>query len=159
MPTRTAPLTPVEMDAWRSFLRAHAKVTRVLDAELSAECDLPLGSYEVLLHLNEAPERRLRMTDLADRVLLSRSGLTRLVDRLERDGLIRRESCPSDLRGTNAVLTDEGYARLKAAAPAHLRGVREHVVDLLTPEELEVLAKALGRLAGPLPGNPVPGCD
>jgi DNA-binding MarR family transcriptional regulator len=147
------------MDAWRSFLRAHAKVTRVLDAELSAECDLPLGSYEVLLHLNEAPERRLRMTDLADRVLLSRSGLTRLVDRLERDGLIRRESCPSDLRGTNAVLTDEGYARLKAAAPAHLRGVREHVVDLLTPEELEVLAKALGRLAGPLPGNPVPGCD
>ena len=145
-------LTPVELDAWRSFLRAHAKVTRVLDAELAAECDLPLGSYEVLLHLNEAPERRLRMTDLADRVLLSRSGLTRLVDRLERDGLIQRQSCPSDLRGTNAVLTDAGYERLRAAAPIHLRGVREHMVDLLTPEEIAVLAAAMGRVAGECPG-------
>lgn len=145
-------LTPVELDAWRSFLRAHAKVTRVLDAELAAECDLPLGSYEVLLHLNEAPERRLRMTDLADRVLLSRSGLTRLVDRLERDGLIQRQSCPSDLRGTNAVLTDAGYERLRAAAPVHLRGVREHMVDLLSPDEVRVLAAALGRVAGECPG-------
>lgn len=149
MPTRTKPLTHAELDAWRSFLRAHARVTRVLDAELTHECDLPLGSYEVLLHLGDAPGRRLRMTDLAERVLLSRSGLTRLVDRLERDGLIRRESCPSDARGTNAVLTDEGLDRLRAAAPVHLRGVREHVVDLLTPEEVAVLATALGRVAGP----------
>ena len=141
-------LTPVELDAWRSFLRAHALVTRILDAELTAECDLPLGSYEVLLHLNEAPGRRLRMTELADRVLLSRSGLTRLVDRMEREGLIVRESCPSDLRGTNAVLTDAGYERLRDAAPIHLRGVREHVVDLLTAEEVQVLATALGRVAG-----------
>lgn len=152
MATKTASLTPVEMDAWRSFLRAHAKVTRVLDAELTAECDLPLGSYEVLLHLNEAPERRLRMTDLADRVLLSRSGLTRLVDRMEREGLLRREACPSDLRGTNAVLTDEGLARLRAAAPIHLRGVREHIVDLLTQDELATIATAFGRIVGPLPG-------
>lgn len=159
MGTRPSPLTPVEMDAWRSFLRAHAKVTRVLDAELTAECDLPLGSYEVLLHLNEAPERRLRMTELADRVLLSRSGLTRLVDRMEREGLIRRESCPSDLRGTNAVLTDTGYERLRSAAPVHLRGVREHIVDLLTPEELEVLAAALGRVAGPVQGAAQPACE
>jgi DNA-binding MarR family transcriptional regulator len=138
----------VELDAWRSFLRAHSKVTRLLDAELTAECDLPLGSYEVLLHLNEAPDRRLRMTDLADRVLLSRSGLTRLVDRLERDGLIRRESCPSDLRGTNAVLTDEGLDRLRSAAPIHLRGVREHIVDLLSEEELATIATAFGRIVG-----------
>lgn len=144
-------LTPVELDAWRSFLRAHAKVTRILDAELSEECELPLGSYEVLLHLNEAPDRRLRMTDLADRVLLSRSGLTRLVDRLEREGLIRRESCPSDLRGTNAVLTDRGYERLRDAAPIHLRGVREHMIDLLSPEEIQVLAAAFGRIAGECP--------
>lgn len=144
-------LTPVELDAWRSFLRAHARVTRVLDAELSAECELPLGSYEVLLHLNEAPDRSLRMTDLADRVLLSRSGLTRLVDRLEKEGLIERRSCPSDLRGTLAVLTDAGYRRLRAAAPIHLRGVREHMVDLLTPEEIKVLAAALGRIAGECP--------
>jgi DNA-binding MarR family transcriptional regulator len=150
MPTRTAPLTHLELDAWRSFLRAHARVTRVLDAELTAECDLPLGSYEVLLHLNDTPDRRLRMTELADRVLLSRSGLTRLCDRLEREGLIGRESCPSDLRGTNAVLTDKGLERLRAAAPVHLRGVREHIVDLLTPAEIRVLATALGRVAGPL---------
>ncbi|HEX8002252.1 MAG TPA: MarR family transcriptional regulator [Mycobacteriales bacterium] len=146
MPTRVAPLSHVELDAWRSFLRAHAKVTRVLDAELAAECEMSLGTYEVLLHLNDAPGRRLRMTELADRVLLSRSGLTRLVDRMEREGMLRRESCPSDLRGTFATLTDEGVARLKAAAPIHLRGVREHVVDRLTPEELATLAAALGRL-------------
>jgi DNA-binding MarR family transcriptional regulator len=155
-PEQTVPvtkwLTPVELDAWRSFLRAHAKVTRVLDAELTAECGLPLGSYEVLLHLNDAPEKSLRMTELADRVLLSRSGLTRLVDRMEREGLIRRASCPSDLRGTLAVLTDEGYERLRAAAPTHLRGVREHMVDQLTPDEVQVLATALGRVAGECPG-------
>lgn len=149
MPTRPASLSHVEMDAWRSFLRAHARVTRVLDAELTAECDLSLGTYEVLVHLTEAPDRRLRMTELAERVMLSRSGLTRLVDRMEREGLLRRESCPSDLRGTNAVLTDAGYARLRAAAPVHLRGVREHVVDRLTPDELETIAEALGRVARP----------
>lgn len=158
MATRPAPLSPVELDAWRSFLRAHSRVTRLLDAELAHECDLPLGSYEVLLHLNEAPDRRLRMTELADRVLLSRSGLTRLVDRLERDGLIRRESCPSDARGTNAVLTDEGLRRLKAAAPVHLRGVREHIVDLLDETELATIASALGRIAGPMAGAG-PACE
>jgi len=152
MPTRAAGLSHVELEAWRSFLRAHARVTRLLDAELTAECDLPLGSYEVLLHLNEAPGRTMRMTELADRVLLSRSGLTRLVDRMEADGLIRRESCPSDARGTNAVLTDLGLARLKDAAPIHLRGVREHVIDLLSPEEIAILADALGRVAGTCPG-------
>ena len=153
MATRAAELSHVELDAWRSFLRAHARVTRLLDAELTAECDLPLGSYEVLLHLNEAPGRTMRMTELADRVLLSRSGLTRLVDRLEGDGLIRRESCPSDARGTNAVLTDLGLERLKEAAPIHLRGVREHVIDVLSPEEIAALADVLGRIAGTCPGG------
>jgi DNA-binding MarR family transcriptional regulator len=148
VPARVAALSHVELDAWRAFLRAHARVTRLLDAELTAECELPLGSYEVLIHLNEAPGRTMRMTELADQVLLSRSGLTRLVDRLEGDGLIRRESCPSDARGTNAVLTDLGLARLKAAAPVHLRGVREHVIDVLSPKEIATLAEALGRVAG-----------
>ena len=156
--TRPQGLSHVELDAWRSFLRAHARVTRVLDAELTHECDLPLGSYEVLLHLADAPGRSLRMTELADRVLLSRSGLTRLVDRLERDGLIRRESCPSDARGTNAVLTDAGYERLRAAWPVHLRGVREHVTGLFTDEELATLGELLGRVAGPLPGSAGPSC-
>jgi DNA-binding MarR family transcriptional regulator len=152
MATRRVPLSHVELDAWRSFLRAHARVTRLLDAELVAECDLSLGSYEVLLHLSEAPARALRMTDLADRIVLSRSGLTRLVDRMEHEGLVRRESCPSDLRGTNAVLTSEGMARLRAAAPVHLRGVREHMVSQLSAKEIAVLADALGRVAGECPG-------
>ena len=142
-----APLTPLEMEAWRAFLRSHGRVTRILDAELTNECDLSLGTYEVLVHLREAPDRRLRMTELASRVLLSRSGLTRLVDRMEREGLLRRESCPTDLRGTNAVLTDAGWERLKAAAPTHLRGVREHFVDLLDEDELATLAAALRRIA------------
>jgi DNA-binding MarR family transcriptional regulator len=152
MPTRSRGLTPVELDAWRAFLRAHARVTHVLDAELSAECDLPLGSYEVLLRLNDAPDRRLRMTDLADRVLLSRSGLTRLVDRLAREGMIRREACPGDARSTHAVLTDEGLAKLRSAAPVHLRGVREHLTGVLTEDELRTLGDLLGRIAGECPG-------
>lgn len=140
-------LTPAELAAWRAFLRAHSRVTRVLDAELSAECDLPLGSYEVLLHLQNAPNHQLRMTDLADRVLLSRSGLTRLVDKLVSEGLVTREACATDLRVNYATLTDAGYDRLKKAAPTHLRGVRTHMVDLLTSKELEVLATALNRVA------------
>lgn len=140
-------LTPEEMEAWRAFLRAHARVTRVLDAELSDECDLPLGSYEVLLHLHNAPKYQLRMAELAERVLLSRSGLTRLVDKLVTEGLVTREVCETDGRVVYATLTDEGHDRLKKAAPTHLRGVREHMVDLLTPQELKVLAKALGRVA------------
>ena len=146
MATKTTALTDPELDAWRGLLRAHARATRLLDAELTAERALPLGSYEVLLHLAAAPGRRMRMTDLANSVLLSRSGVTRLVDRLERDGLLRRESCPSDLRGTNAVLTEDGLARLRAAATVHLRGVREHVTGRFDEDELRTLAALLGRI-------------
>nr|MCW2728789.1 transcriptional regulator, MarR family [Aeromicrobium sp.] len=88
-------LTETELGAWRSFLRAHAQITRKLEADLVAEHELPLPSYDVLLQLAESPGRRLRMTELADRVLLSRSGLTRLVDRLEREGLVERAACPN----------------------------------------------------------------
>ncbi len=101
-------LTSAELAAWRGFLRAHATVVRALEGDLQAEHDLPLASYDVLVQLSEAPDRRLRMTELADRVLLSRSGLTRLADRLEREGLLTREPCPSDARGTLAVLTEAG---------------------------------------------------
>ncbi|MDP9496424.1 MAG: MarR family transcriptional regulator, partial [Actinomycetota bacterium] len=93
------------MAAWRTFLRAHAVLVRRLEAELVAEHDLPLASYDVLVQLSEAPQQRLRMTELADRVLLSRSGLTRLVDRLVRDGLVERQACSEDARGMLAVLT------------------------------------------------------
>jgi DNA-binding MarR family transcriptional regulator len=149
--TTAARLTDTELRAWRSFLRAHAQITRKLEAELVSEHDLPLPSYEVLLQLAEAPGRRLRMTELADRVLLSRSGLTRLVDRLERDALVERTACPNDARGTHAVLTDAGLARLRAAAPAHLRGVGEHVTSRLTPAEVDLLEQLMGKLmTGPI---------
>ena len=149
----TAPLNSSELGAWRTFLLAHATVVRRLEAELVLEHDLALASYDVLVQLSEAPDQRLRMTELADRVLLSRSGLTRLVDRLERDGLIAREACPSDARGTLAVLTEAGLTRLRAAWPTHLRGVVEHVTSRLSPLEVEQLATILGRLVDhtPLP--------
>lgn len=119
-----AQLTPLELDAWRGFLRAHAVLIRRLDAELEAAHGLPLTSYEVLLSLEDAPGQRRRMSELADTLLLSQSGVTRLVDRLERQGLVRRERCPSDGRGFYAVLTPVGLARLREARPTHLDGVR-----------------------------------
>ena len=143
----TTALSSTELAAWRSFLRAHAVVTRRLESELAAEHDLPLASYDVLVQLSEARGQRLRMTELAEAVLLSRSGLTRLVDRLERDGLVSRQACPDDARGTLAVLTDAGLQRLREAWPTHLRGVSEHVTSKLSPQELVVLEELLGRLA------------
>ena len=145
-------LDATQLGAWRAFLRVHAQLTRTLEAELVAAHELPLPSYEVLLHLAEAPSRRLRMTELADRVLLSRSGLTRLVDRLERDALVERASCPNDARGTHAVLTDAGLNRLRDAAPTHLRGVAEHVIDRLSPAEVAQLKTLMDKLL--VPGGP-----
>ena len=150
-------LTAGELTAWRTFLRAHSQVTRRLEADLLAEHDLSLPSYDVLVQLSEAPDRRLRMTELAERVLLSRSGLTRLVDRLERDGLVGRQACPSDARGTHAVLTDAGLTKLRTAWPTHLRGVSEHVTSRLDAGELTVLAELLGRLVTE-PGPPHGSC-
>ena len=146
-------LSPAELAAWRTFLRAHATVTRRLEAELVAEHGMPLATYDVLVQLSEAPGRRLRMTELADRILLSRSGLTRLADRLERDGLVVREACPSDARGTLAVLTDAGLDKLRAAWPSHRRGVAEHVTSKLTSDEVAQLAALLAKIVGdgPLP--------
>jgi DNA-binding MarR family transcriptional regulator len=135
-----------ELRAWQAFLRAHHVVTDTLDEELSREQDLPLGSYEVLLHLSLAPARALRMSDLADRVLLSRSGISRLVDRLVSDGLLERHTCESDGRGVYAALTERGHRRLRRAADTHLRGVREHFTDRLSPSELDELARLLGKL-------------
>jgi DNA-binding MarR family transcriptional regulator len=156
--TTRARLSDAQLGAWRVFLRAHSQITRRLEQELLTEQDLPLASYEVLLHLAEAPGGMLRMTDLADRVLLSRSGLTRLVDRLERDGLVARTSCPSDARGTNAQLTEAGRARLRAAAPTHLRGVAEHVTDRLTPQEIEQLRELMTKLLLDPVSPPEGGC-
>jgi DNA-binding MarR family transcriptional regulator len=139
-------LSKQELAVWRTFLRVHASLTRRLEQDLLSEHDLPLASYDVLVQLVEAPGGQLRMTDLADRVLLSRSGLTRLVDRLATDGLAERQSCPSDARGTFAVITDAGRARLRTAAPTHLRGVQEYVTSRLSPRDLDALGDLLRRL-------------
>lgn len=154
--TTPAVLSARELSVWRMFLRAHASIIRRLEHDLVAEHGLPLASYDVLLQLAESPQRRLRMTDLADRVLLSRSGLTRLVDRLAAEGLVQRESCPSDARGTFTVLTEAGLDRLRETAPTHLSGVEAYVTSRLAPAELDQLGLLLRKL---LPENEVTGPD
>jgi DNA-binding MarR family transcriptional regulator len=125
-----------ELAAWRGMLRAHAELSRTLDADLMREHDLPLSSYEVLLFLNDSDQGRMRMSELADSVLLSRSGLTRLVDRLERQGLLRRERCASDARGLFAEITDEGRSLFGQARKTHLDGVRRLFLDRFSRDEL-----------------------
>ena len=129
--------------AWSTFLRAHARVVRELERELQADQDLALTDYDVLVQLAAAPERRLRMSELADRLLLSRSGVTRLVDRLVADGLVERVMCESDRRGQWAALTDAGRDRLRRAAPTHLRGVATHFLDRLSADDLASLERML----------------
>ena len=124
-----------ELSAWRGFLRAHAALHKALDAELESRHGLPLTSFEVLGYLAEAEDQRMRMCDLAASILLSRSGLTRLVDRLEREGLIARASCSSDARGAFAVLTPAGRQRLEEARLTHLAGVRTLFLRHFTPGE------------------------
>ncbi len=140
-------LDAVHMAAWRAFIGAHAHVLARLADELQGEEELPLTWYDVLVQLSEAQDQRLRMLDLADQVLLSQSGLTRLVDRLELAGLVERVRCIEDGRGMFAQLTPEGLSTLRRAYPTHLRGVRQWFADRLTEEEAAVLARALGRIA------------
>jgi DNA-binding MarR family transcriptional regulator len=121
------------------MLRAHAGLTKELDAELAREHELPLSSYEVLLYLADAPEGRMRMAELAESVLLSRSGLTRLVDRLEREGLLKRERCESDARGYFAEITPKGRRLFDAARRTHLDGVRARFLSRFSRDELRTL--------------------
>src|SRR6478609_412755 len=117
---------------WQAFVRAHALVVRRIEADLMAAHQLSLVSFDVLERLSEAPLRRLRMAELADLLVVSRSGVTRAVDRLARQGLVSREPCDSDLRGTYASLTAAGTARLAAAAPTHQAGVQFYLLDPLS---------------------------
>jgi len=147
-PTRRGKqLDELELGAWRGFLRTHAALSRQLDAELIAAHGLPLSTYEVLLFLADSPDGQMRMSDLADSVLLSRSGLTRLVDRLVRDELVERRACPGDARGMNAVITDAGRARFAEARKTHLDGVRRRYLDHLSDEERELLAGIWDRMS------------
>jgi DNA-binding MarR family transcriptional regulator len=148
--TQIRELTPTELGAWRGMLRVHSALVKALDAELLATHDLPLTSYEVLINLQAAPGRRRRMAELADGVLLSRSGTTRLVDRLEREGLLERDACVSDGRGTFAVLTPKGEELLSRARRTHLDGVRERFLQHFSEDELEHLARLWNRV---LPGS------
>ena len=149
--SQVTPATPApgasdwRVAVWRTFLRSHARVLRELERELG-ETGLPLSWYDVLLQLAEAPERRLRMAELADRVLLSRSGLTRLVDRLQAEGLVEREPSPDDARGTYTVLTAEGLQRLRRAAPVHLAGIQRHWLAHFSDDELTMLKELLSRI-------------
>lgn len=137
----SAPLSDRELLAWRGLLQVHAALTKALDADLEAQHGLPLTSYEVLLHLDHADAQRIRMSDLAAKVILSRSGLTRLVDRLERAGLVEREPCPSDQRGFNALITHEGREVFDAARQTHLSGVRERFLSHFSEDDLATMAE------------------
>ena len=130
-------LSTTELHAWRGMLRVHQQLMRSLDAQVLAEHDLQVSSYEVLMFIADSGDERLRMCDLADSVLLSRSGLTRLVDRLTKQGLVERESCDTDARGAFAILTPKGREVLDAARATHLRGVRELFLTHFTEAEQE----------------------
>ncbi len=150
MPTEPTPALSADdprLDAWRAFLEAHARVSRRLDDELRAEHGLSLAEYDALLQLARAPGRRLRMNILADRVILSRSGVTRLIDRLEADGLVGRVACSSDARGAEAVLTQTGIHRLRAASRTHLRGIEHHFLAVVGKDDLVAISRSLGGVA------------
>jgi len=147
----TAPsnlLSARELAAWRGLLEAHSSLVAELDAELEREHGLPLTSYEVLMYLGDEAAGKLRMGELADRLLLSRSGITRLVDRLVRQGLIERQRCEDDGRGYYARLTPLGVDALSHTRPAHLAGVRRHFLDRLDPGQIDALGAIWGRLLG-----------
>jgi len=135
------------MAAWRSLLEAHAAVVELLERELERERGLPLSQYEVLLKLAGAPGGRMRMRELARSVLLSKSGLSRLVDRMVVAGLVCREKSLVDRRGSFAVLTDPGRVALRDAAPVHLRGIQDHFASYLDEAEAAVVSAVLGRIA------------
>jgi DNA-binding MarR family transcriptional regulator len=141
-----SPIAPSELAAWRGFLRVHAELIRVLDAELRERHGLPLAWYDVLVVLVEAPHRRLRMGDLSASVLLTPSGVTRLVDRMSTAGLVCRERCSSDRRGYYAVATARGLALLSEARPTHRDGVRRLFLAAFEPHELAMLRSFWQRL-------------
>ena len=135
------------------LIRAHANLSRELSARLITEHGLTINDYEALLHLSHADEHGLKRVDLAERLMLTPSGVTRLLDGLERDGWVRKGACDTDLRVTYAVLTEEGRERLELAGRSHVAQVRDLFEDRLSPEELETLVELLGRLPGGASGR------
>lgn len=140
-PSPASRLSPDEQEAWRGLLVAHSLLLEAMDAELRRDQGLQISSYDVLMQLAEGPAGKLRMSELADRVLLTRSGLSRLVDSLERQGLVERVPAENDARGYYARITREGKARLRSAKRSHLRAIRERFIDKLSPEQIETLGE------------------
>lgn len=133
------------------LLRGHAALTRALNAELVADHGLTLNDYEVLLRLSRAPERKMRRVDLADQVLLTASGITRLLDGLQASGYVDKAACSSDARVTYAVLTDSGHAKLRSAADLHVAGIHAKFAERYSDDEMAILAELLSRLDGSEP--------
>jgi DNA-binding MarR family transcriptional regulator len=140
------PLTPLELGAWRGLLRAHADLVRRLDAGLRASHGLSLTSYEALMLLGTSPRGRMRISELSDATLLSVSGMSRMVDRLVRDGLVVREACEEDGRGAEVALTTSGRGRLRAARAGHLADVRREFLTRFSDEELDAMGGYWSRI-------------
>jgi DNA-binding MarR family transcriptional regulator len=136
------------LEAWRSYLQSHASIVRMLDAELVAEHGMTTRDYEVLLYLAQAPERHLPMSALAERTMLTRSGITRLVDGLVEAGWIQRVACPNDARVSYAQLTETGYEKLREAGCSHVTSIRRLFLEHFTLQEIDQLASLLRRLPG-----------
>ena len=145
--TETRWLDEQEMLIWRAFLYCSSGVLRHLGTSIKAASGLTLDDYEVLVHLSEADDRRMRMTELSERLLNSQSRLTQRIDRLVERGLVRREKCPEDRRGMFACLSDQGMRTIEGLAPIHLDDVRHWLIDLIEPGEREVVAAVLERVA------------
>jgi DNA-binding MarR family transcriptional regulator len=156
--TGTRWLTADQQRAWRAYLMGTTQLTVRLDRDLQERHDLSLPEYEIMVRLSEAEDRRMRMSDLADSLSHSRSRLTHTVARMERDGLLARSACPDDRRGIFAELTEAGMRRLVEAAPTHVEGVRRHLIDITSPEDLAVVERVFGAVAESICGErPWPG--
>jgi len=156
----TAPrwLHDTEQRAWRAWLEVMRLLPAQLEDRLHERHDLNLTDYQVLVELSESDGSRLRMTELANRTSLSKSRLSHQIGRMEKAGLVERQDCPSDRRGAFAVITDQGWALLREAAPGHVADVRELFMDLMSPEEVAVVGRAMGIIAEKLRQSPGMGC-
>jgi DNA-binding MarR family transcriptional regulator len=152
-PTVFAGLDGSALEAWRSYLQSHASIVRALDAELDAEHGMTTRDYEVLLYLAQAADQRLAMSALAESTMLTRSGITRLVDGLVDAGLIERVACPNDARISYAQLTESGYQKLREAGASHVASINRLFLEHFNPGEIDQLASLLSRLPGASPGG------
>lgn len=158
--TAAAPrwLTDAEQRTWRAWLEVMRLLPAQLEDRLHERHDLNLTDYQVLVELSESEEGRLRMTELSHRTSLSKSRLSHQIGRMEKAGLVERQDCPSDRRGAFAVITTAGWDLMRSAAPRHVDDVRELFIDLMTPEEVEVVGRAMGAIAKRLRQTPGIGC-